>query len=71
MNTFLRCSANNWADAVMSAFQRAIQQFAVPSHIRGDHGGENVEVARFMIQERGKGRVSFIYCRAINKKSKD
>lgn len=55
MITFLRCSTNNRA-----AFQRAVQQFGVPSCVRGDHGSENVEVARFMVQERGEGKGSFI-----------
>ena len=44
----------------MSSFQRAVQQFGVPSHVRGDHGGKNVEIARFVVQERGEGRGSFI-----------
>ena len=61
MITFLRCSTNNRADTLMSAFQRAVQQFGVPSRVRGDHCGENIEVARFMVQERGEERgVSFI-----------
>ena len=60
MITFLRCSTNNRADTVMSAFQRAVQQFGLPSRVRGDHGGENVEIARFRVQERGEGRGSFI-----------
>ena len=60
MIIFLRCSTNNRADTVMSAFQRAVQQFGVPSRVRGDHGGENIEVARFMVRERGEGRGSFI-----------
>ncbi|XP_020620344.1 uncharacterized protein LOC110058094 [Orbicella faveolata] len=60
MITFLRCSTNNRADTVMSAFQRAVQQFGVPSRVGGDHGGENIEVARSIVRERGEGRGSFI-----------
>jgi len=57
---FLRCSTNNRADTVMSSFQFAVSEFGLPSRVRADHGGENVQVARFMVQERGEGRGSFI-----------
>lgn len=60
MITFLRYSTNNRADTALSAFQWAMQQFRMPSCIRGDHGGESVEVARYMVLERGEGRGSFV-----------
>lgn len=44
----------------MSSFHSAIHQYGLPSHVCGDHGGENVLVARLMIQEWGGGRGSFI-----------
>ena len=37
-----------------------MQQFGVPTRVRGDHGGGNIEVARLMVRERGEGRGNFI-----------
>ena len=58
--TYLKCSTNNEAGTVFSLFENAIQEFGVPMRVRADHGGENVDVAWFMISERGPGRGSFI-----------
>ena len=52
MIIFLRRSTNNRADTIMSSFEIATRQFGVPSRVRGDHGGENVDVATFMVRER-------------------
>lgn len=34
--------------------------------MRGDRGGENVQVAEFMVQQRGAGRGSFIFGRSVH-----
>lgn len=62
MITFLRCSTNNRTDTVMSGSlsEGSATVRCAFSRMRGDHGGENVEVERFMVQERGDGRGSFI-----------
>jgi hypothetical protein len=58
--TFLSCSTNNRADTVLQKFLVAGQEFGFPSRVRSDHGGENYDVAQFMLNFRGLGRSSHI-----------
>lgn len=44
----LTAATNNCASTVMRSFLQAIDMYGVPSHVRSDRGGEDVEVARFM-----------------------
>ena len=59
---YLKCSTNNRATTVVNLFVEASQTYGLPSRVRADQGGENVDVARFMINHplRGPGRKSFI-----------
>ena len=47
---------NNRTDTVVNVFAAPTEEFGYPSRVRGDHGEENVEVARLM----GRGRGSFM-----------
>jgi hypothetical protein len=59
----IRCSTNNRAATVLDVFLEAINKHGLPSHVRGDHGMENVRVAAYMIQERCDARGSYIWGR--------
>lgn len=49
---FLHCSTNNLASTVLSSFHVAVSAYGVPDQIRSDLGGENVEVWRYMIEQK-------------------
>ncbi|MEQ2173358.1 hypothetical protein GOODEAATRI_031335, partial [Goodea atripinnis] len=52
---FLTASNNNRATTVLQAFLGAVQKFGLPIQVRSDKGGENVEVARYMMEHPEQG----------------
>ena len=58
---FLHCSNNNQANTVMQLFEEAVSKYGLPSRIRCDKGGENVDVSMFLLthplQRPGRGTV--------------
>ena len=61
---YLKVSSNNKADTVC----KHLDHYGMPSHVRADHGGENVQVARYTMQHpiRGPNRGSFIMGRSVH-----
>ena len=65
---YLRVSTNNYAATVMTEFTAAVSEYGVPSRVRVDRGGENVMVARWMLEHphRGPNRHSVIAGRSVH-----
>ena len=59
--TALQASDNNMGKTVLDLFLRAAAIYGVPSHLRGDHGVENIQVAAWIENFRGTQRGSYIW----------
>ena len=59
---YLRASNNNEAATVLSLFLEAVNEYGLPSRVRSDKGGENVDVSTHMLSHPlgGPGRGSMI-----------
>lgn len=49
--TFLKCSSNNTASTVLTYFQTAVEAHGLPTRIRTDLGGENIDVWHYMVEQ--------------------
>jgi len=59
---YLKASSNNRSNTVFQCFLEAVRDYGLPSRVRADKGGENVDVPWFMISHphRGPDRGSMI-----------
>lgn len=57
---FGACSTNNRASTVLQLYHQAVRKYGRPFRVRTDHGGENVDVWRDMIQAWGEEARSVI-----------
>ena len=63
---FLSCSTNNKASTVLACFMDAVGQWGLPSCVRCDRGGENVDVVQYMLERRGTGTGSALVGRSVH-----
>jgi len=52
---YIRCSGNNEAVTTLSHFEIGVTRYGCPSRVRTDKGGENVDIAHYMLMNRGMG----------------
>ena len=57
---FIKCSTNNQASTVLKCFTEAVQKYGLPSRVRTDQGRENILVAQYQLEHRGRDRGSII-----------
>lgn len=50
----IKCSVDNTADTVLANFQGAVSQYGLPSRVRSDLGGENVNVWRYIVEQQSQ-----------------
>ena len=65
---YLHCSGNNRANTVLSLFLKAVSVYGLPSRVCCDKGGENVDVASYLLSHplRGPGRGTVIVGRSVH-----
>ena len=68
MPVYLRCANNNRAQTVLMHFKEAVSKYGLPSRIRTDRGGENVDVSMFLLTHplRGPERSTVIVGRSVH-----
>jgi len=51
--TSLICASNNYSETALSGFLKGVESFGLPARVRGDHGGENIGILRYMRESQG------------------
>ena len=62
----LQASDNNRSTTMLDLFKSAVREYGMPSRVRGDLGGENIDVMTYIIMKNGTHRASFIWDSWVN-----
>jgi hypothetical protein len=57
----MKPNTDNSSGTVLQLFLDAVEKYDCPSRVRGDRGGENMDVSIWMIMYRGSNRASFMW----------
>lgn len=63
---YLTCRTNNRASTVLHSFIGAVRQWGLPSRVRSDRGGENIDVVEYMLNRSGTDRGSALVGRSVH-----
>ena len=65
---YLQACDNNESSTVLNAFLKAVERYGLPSRVRTDKGGENIEISQYLLNHppRGPGRGSVITGRSVH-----
>ncbi len=63
---YLGACDNNRADTVLQMFLTGASRLGLPRRIRADRGGENVDVARYMLNHPSRGSGHFIVGKSVH-----
>ena len=63
---YVNCVNNNRAETALGCFLQGVAQFGLPLKVRTDKGGENWEIARYMVRARGIGKGSIIAGKSVH-----
>ena len=67
---YLSCSTDNKSQTVFQLFLDSLPTFKCPRRIRSDHGTENIDVARWMLNHIGQSAKPFLACPCTTSGSK-
>ena len=63
---YLSYNTNNKASTLLGHFLDAVAKWGLPSRVRSDREGENVDVTRYILGRRGTDRGSALFGRRVH-----
>ena len=63
---YIHCSTNNKSSTVLDLFHETVREYGLPVRVRSDMGGENVDVARMMLNHPQRGPGTMLVGRSVH-----